>query len=327
MDSQSEATASQGNGATEIHPVILADCPEYQYIWDRLPVGTLYEVARIANEKNVKLEQIPRKQLENLYGTNTASMRQLLLALGCGVARTMDTQAAEALDFEADGIVAGDGRTLEYTMDPKHISGRVHFTAALSMEALIRESSIPINPPKKSPSKQYRKPAPETSILSLRMPRFGVSCLFSRVFGSHRFLRVKILGREKYTSDACLAELAAWSHRPIYILGREYRAFVEKEDTIWYYLQGPDFVGRSRKKPGDYGTQIRDIFSLVYWWIPLETNRDQLMCKLITRLHLGISGTRPGPLITEVNLYEDIGGSCATYSPYWLMLLSSGSRW
>ena len=242
----------------------------------------------------------------------------------------MEKQTAEALDFEASSIVAGDGRMLEHEMESKHISGRVHFTEALSMEALIQNTSTNKSPTK-SPSHQQDKLLElDSPIISLRPPRFGVSCLFSRVLGSHRFLRVKILDRDKskYSIDACLAELAAWSLRPIYIFGRMYRAFVEKENTIWYYLQGHDLVGRfaqdrSRKRPGEYGTQIRDIFSLIYWWIPLDVNEDQLMCKLSTRLHLGISGTRPGPLVAKVKLCEDVGESNGIYSCYKFISRSS----
>lgn len=309
-------SSPQDYGAREVSPVVLADCPEKQGIWDRLPVGTLYELARISALKNISLEKIPEKQLEILCKNNVDSTSRLLEALGCGPVRIMEEEVADALDFEAESIVLGNKARLEYCMGAKERSGKVHFTATLSMEALIRDSPILNKSPKKSSqtsSAGSLQGEADGPILSLNVPRLAVSCLFSRVFGSHRFLRVKISGRGKYASDACLEELFAWSLRPIYIFGREYRAFVEKDDTIWYYLQGKDLVGefaerRFRRKRGQYGLgqQISNNYQLIQWWIPLYVNEGQLMCKLTSRLHLGISGTTPGPLIPDVTIHEDI---------------------
>lgn len=321
LDTGSDTTDSQGNNSDQIHPVILASFPLYQDIWDKLPTGTLIELARVVALKDIDLGTIPRENLEKLRGSNVASMGSLLDVLGCGPTRVMDKQVAEILDMEAQSIVAGDGKMLEYEMD-KEISGRVHFTAALSMDSLIGESlpkspmKSPSKSPMKSPSKSPNKhsgPSEDLPTLSLRVPQLGVSCLFARVFGSHRFLRVKILDRmrAKYRNDACLEILFNWARRPIHIFGRTFKAFVEKESTIWYYLEGTDRVGEFAEKrlsPGQYGVgrDIPDLYSLVRWWIPLEHNQDQLMCKLITRLYLGISGTRPGPLVTDVIVCKDI---------------------
>jgi hypothetical protein len=83
---------------------------------------------------------------------------------------------------------------------------------------------------------------------------------------------------------------------------------------VWYYLEGRDLVGATaeeagRKAPGHYGLGrlIDDVRKLIDWWIPLEHNGGQLVCKLVTRLHLGISGTWAGPLMLGgIRLHEDI---------------------
>lgn len=316
-EASSATTASQGNGSSEVNPVILADFPDHQDIWDRVPVGTLFELARLVQLKDINLNDVPRTKLERLMSTNVISTSQLVDVLGCGPTRVMEKSAAEALDFEAQSIVAGDGKMLEHEAD-KEIHGKVHFTAGLSLDALFQEYQP--RSPTKSPSKT-EETAKEMPILSLRMPRVGVSCLFSRTLGSHRFLRVKIQDRmrQKHRTDARLALLFEWARRPLYIFGRWFRAFVEKENTIWYYMEGPDYVGRvaeNRKLPGTYGQgkEIPDIESLVRWWIPLECNQNQLMCKLTTRLHLGISGTRPGPMVTDVRVCKDVGKVDCKYS-------------
>lgn len=296
-------------------PLVLADAPNHQALWDRLPVGTLFETVRIARAANVDLTAIPSQRLLTLSGPNSHGIKNICEVLGVPAVTVMDEKVADTLDWEAQCIVDGKGAMLECDLQPgqERRSGRVVFAASLSMTQLSG-SFAPRHPSK----------AADSSILIMRIPRMSQSCLFTRVFGSHRFLRISIQDRNRraFRNQQAADRLFRHSLRPIKILGRTFRPLVEKESTVWYYLEGRDLVGATaeqegRKVAGEYGLGrlIDDVPKLIDWWIPLEHNGEQLVCKLVTRLHLGISGTWAGSLMSEeIQLHEDISAFYAKIS-------------
>lgn len=294
-------------------PLVVCAAPNHQSLFDQLPVGTLFELARIARSANIDLSNVPRQNLNRLLGSNNVGIRQICDVLGTSSMQVMDEKCAQALDYEAKCIVEGNGHMLECDPtlpQPRPRSGTVLFGATLNICEVVGAS-----PPGEGFSQRDSQPDP--NCLTLRLPRVSQSCLFTRTFGSHRFLRVSLLDRARY----CRAQMQSqklYLHalRPIEILGRMYRPLIEKDDTVWYYLTGADHVGREaekqgRARPGEYGlgNYIPSVTELVEWWIPMHSNRDQLACKLVTRLHLGISNTSAGPILPNecIQLHEDIG--------------------
>ncbi len=151
--------------------------------------------------------------------------------------------------------------------------------------------------------------------ITLDKPMMRGSCLFTRVWGSHRFLRLKLskplLNRvSRDQSGRLVKELKEFCARPIHILGREYHPLVEKENTVYYFLHGRDRIGLKavedaggdRKQPYGMGRYIGNVEGLVQWWLAPEHNRNQIMSKLTTRLHLGLSDTLPGVFIKPENV-------------------------
>lgn len=229
----------------------------------------------------------------------------------------MDSRVAAELDWEADCVVRGNGEMLEHRQDSQPRSGRVFFSLGLDTRQLVRQPAKRSNSTVSSTSGKISGTQVKSinkDVLKVGRPRLEGSCLFTRVFGSHRFLRIKLLDRlSAGSSDDSLSVLFNHMLRPIYILGRVFRPLIEKEGTVVYYLEGPDYVGYEAEKPcgtrpGFYGLgiEIPNVAKLVNWWIPLKENRETLICKLATRLHLGLSETRPGLFMEAVMLEEDI---------------------
>jgi hypothetical protein len=295
-------------------PVVICSAPKYQWIWNRLPFGILFELARLAFTYDVDLEGIPHKKLQELEGSHISGIKKLhaVLKLSQSIP-IMDTTVAAALDWESECIVKDNGEMLEYRGDSQPRSGRVFFQFGLDIKTLL------------ATHKRFRSGQGSAHSIDCKeiilpaVPRMEGSCLFTRVFGSHRFLRLKLLERLSCCSDPeDLLVLYRHTLRPIHILGRTFRPLVEKDGTIFYYLEGLDYVGTQIEKfcdneTGSYGLgrHIKNTTDLLDWWLPLAKNRGTLMCKLVTRLHLGLSETHPGLFMEPdgIMLEEDIGKS------------------
>ncbi|KAG8836393.1 hypothetical protein FRC17_003303 [Serendipita sp. 399] len=284
---------------------IIADVPILQDIWDSLPAGVVYEIARLLQIEPSRFSKITGPALRSLRALNNKDgVKEIPRILGIApeaVPRLMDEKVADVLDWEADSHTKGDGTCLDSTPDSKNISGTVTFSGLLLMDDVVRPGSTGED------ATGVKNP------IRLLVPRLSESCLFTRTGGSHRFFRLKIANRQKYRQDDELNKLWEFCCKPIMILGRLFQPFIEKNDAVWYYMVGHDRLGEfaekeNRVRRGQYGIgkSIRTLGDLIQWWIPLDENKDQLLAKLITRFHLGISDTRPGPLIWDVQVHDDI---------------------
>lgn len=218
-----------------------------------------------------------------------------------------DLRWTKELDWEAEAIVEDKGRMLGIGVDGDlgdkfgtRYGGRVGFCALLKCEG--NDGNGPLN-------------LDTNARITLEKPMMRGSCLFTRVWGSHRFLRLKLskplLNRvSRDQTGRLIKELKEYCARPIHILGREYHPLVEKENTVYYFLHGYDRIGRKaiedaggdRHKRYGMGRHIGTVECLVQWWLDLEHNRNQVMSKLTTRLHLGLSDTLPGVFIKPENV-------------------------
>lgn len=276
-------------------PRIVVDAPPYlQDFINELSVAVFWELARIISTENIDIKTLTPAKLQPLLGENLNGSGRVRKTLGFKSLRNADKDVERALDWEAKAIVEGSGIMLGSGTD--HLTpygGNVTFPAKMLWVDTGNGRCA--------------------TTLTLLPLRAGGSCIFTRSFGSSRFLRVKL---PPHTNSNDLQPLLEEAIRPIHILGRVYRFLKHKDDTLWYYMNGPDYVGAHAEKaadvkPGAYGlgVKIPTVRSLLEWWIPFTANRDQKISKLLTRIELGISETKPGILLeaNKVFVEEDIG--------------------
>jgi hypothetical protein len=290
------------------------------HVWNALPTGTFWEFARYAQKNNDATAFSQTTLVTALIGdTNT---RKRSNVEGVEAIRSWDNNPTpseedarwlQELDWEAEAIVEDKGRMLGIGVDGDmgdksgtRYGGRVGFCATLHCKEGNSGPTFNLD---------------SNGQIVLEKPVMRGSCLFTRIWGSHRFLRLKLSNRlldriSKNPSSQLRKELQEYCNRPIHILGRTFYPLVEKEDTIYYFQYGPDRVGcRAMEDLGrcqiDYGVgkHIGTIEGLLQWWLAPEHNRNQAMSKLTTRLHLGLSDTLPGVFVKpeNVTIVPDIG--------------------
>jgi hypothetical protein len=123
--------------------------------------------------------------------------------------------------------------------------------------------------------------------------------------------RVSVFGGTVKDIETNKMVLREWAVRPIFILGRVYAPLLEKDDTIVYFLEGPELVGSSFDRGKQrYGiAECRTVREFINWWIPLQYNGEERFRKLSTRLELGLSDSLPGIFIMpeDIEIAEDVG--------------------
>ena len=311
----------QSTPATQLppaKPICLLSIPKLNHIWNDLPTGTFWEFVRFSQNNNRNLSET--MLVTALIGdTNT---RKRSNVEGVEAIRSWDNDSKlsgedshwlQELDWEAAAIVEDKGRMLGIGVDGDmgdkpgtRYGGRVGFCATLHCEEGRTSTTFNLD---------------SNGRIVLEKPEMRGSCLFTRIWGSHRFLRLKLSNRlldriSRNESGQLRKELKEYCSRPIHILGRTYHPLVEKDDTVYYFQHGQDRVGfRGMEELGriqkDYGVgkYIGTVEGLLQWWLAPEYNRKQAMSKLTTRLHLGLSDTLPGVFIRpeNVTVVPDIG--------------------
>lgn len=287
-------------------------------IWHALPTGTFWEFARYALHERLDFARLSDENLipsfigrpDNPKKSNVQGIEEIR-AWEEGSTDTKlsleDLRWAQELDWEAKAIVEGKGRMLGIGVDGESgdkfgtpYGGRVGFCALLKCEGNDGNGPLNLN---------------INARITLEKPMMRGSCLFTRVWGSHRFLRLKLskplLNRvNRDQSGRLIKELKEFCARPIHILGREYHPLVEKENTVYYFLHGRDRIGLKaiedaggdRQTRHGVGQHIGTVEGVIQWWLALQHNRNQVMSKLTTRLHLGLSDTLPGVFIKPENV-------------------------
>ena len=300
-----------------LDPIYLLRFQPMSPIWNTLPTGTFWEFARYALREKLDFTRLTDERLiPSLIGRPSEPKKSNVQGIeeiytweeGNADAKlsSEDIKWAQELDWEAEAMVEGKGRMLGIGVDGDlgdkygtRYGGRVGFCALLKCEG---SDDGPLN-------------LDFNARITLDKPMMRGSCLFTRVWGSHRFLRLKLskplLNRvSRDQSGRLVKELKQFCARPIHILGREYHPLVEKENTVYYFLHGRDRIGLKavedaggdRRQPYGMGRYIGNVEGLVQWWLAPEHNRNQIMSKLTTRLHLGLSDTLPGVFIKPENV-------------------------
>lgn len=115
-------------------------------------------------------------------------------------------------------------------------------------------------------------------VIELRPPRVGASNRFSRKYGDHRFLELK-LNRASHVS--LIKKNQDFFLKPFLLMGRTYRFLFVKDDTIILFAtEGPDLEPIS----------IRQVIN---WHIPILDNWDMTISKFASRMSLGYSNSIP----------------------------------
>jgi hypothetical protein len=313
-----------------LDPIYLLRFDAMAPVWNALPAGTFWEFAQYAlrvfldfthlNEAQLILSLVSRPASapgpgpgENLQGVEEIRVWEDSAA----ALAEEDVQWAAEMDWEAQVIIEGLRRMLGVGVQADananagegdggaqfgtRYDGRVDFCATLTC-AEGGDTHVQLD-------------LDVNGRITLEKPAMRSSCLFTRAWGSHQFLRLKLstvlLNRvRRNQSGRLLRELNAYCPRPIHILGREYHPLAEKENTVYYFLHGRDRIGlkaaedagKDPKKSYGVGRHIGTVEGLVQWWLAPEHNRHQLMSQLTTRLHLGLSDTLPGVFIKPENL-------------------------
>lgn len=320
----------QSTPATQLppaDPICLLSVPHMDHIWNALPTGTFWEFARYVQDENLDANDLSETMLVTaLIGdkntrkrSNVEGVEAIRLWANGSKLSEEDSRWLQELDWEAEAIVEDKGRMLGIGVDgdigdnnEARYGGQVGFCATLHCEAGQRRAlNLRIN-----------------SRIVLEKPMMRGSCLFTRIWGSHRFLRLKLsdtllnrVGND--VTGQLRKELQGYCSRPIHILGRKYHPLVEREGVVYYFQHGQDRVGsramedlgRAQKFYG-VGKYIGTVEGLLQWWLVPEHNRNQAISKLTTRLHLGFSDTLPGVFIKPENV--KIVPDISTDHPYFI---------
>ncbi|PVF94320.1 hypothetical protein CPB86DRAFT_740750 [Serendipita vermifera] len=301
----------------ERFPILLVHAPTHERIWNRLAAGTRFMVALLALKYNVDLDKVPSSDLLKLEGSNHAMSQVLQIILpnrviSLDIEESELGKVADDLDWEAEQIVKGTGEMLGWREEyGTRYGGKIQFSATVKVDG----PSTPGGGSGRYTDLDLNNHAKFT----IEPPRFRGSCIFTRVFGSHRFLRVRMSSSIQSTVSVwCQTQeqreenqrtLREWARRPIVILGQVYSFLAEKDGTLIYFLEGMDNIGSIFEKTENYGIkECRTVPQLIDWWIPFEHNQHQTMSKLSTRLELGVSDTLPGILVRPeyVKCQQDI---------------------
>ena len=311
-------------------PICLLGIPNMDHIWNSLPTGTFWEFARYALRENLDPNDLSEAVVVKALIGDTDTRNRSNVA-GVEVIRSWDNGSRlsdedsrwlQELDWEARAIVEDKGRMLGIGVDGDvgdnngtRYGGKVGFCATLHCEERQRRAALNLK---------------VDGRIVLEKPTMRGSCLFTRIWGSHRFLRLKLseklLNRASRDESGQLRkELQDYCCRPIHILGRKYHPLVEKDGTVYYFQHGYDHVGlramedlgRTRKYYG-VGKHIGTVEGLLQWWLVPEHNRNQAISKLMTRLHLGLSDTLPGVFVKPENV--EIVPDISTDLPFRFML-------
>ncbi|KAI7880918.1 RdRP-domain-containing protein [Lichtheimia hyalospora FSU 10163] len=114
--------------------------------------------------------------------------------------------------------------------------------------------------------------------IELRPPRVGASNRFSRKYGDHRFLELKL---NRASHVALVKKNKDYFLKPFILMGRTYRFLFVKDDTIILFAtEGLDLEPIS----------IRQVIN---WHIPILDNWEMTISKFASRMSLGYSNSIP----------------------------------
>ncbi|EPQ58296.1 hypothetical protein GLOTRDRAFT_36051 [Gloeophyllum trabeum ATCC 11539] len=137
----------------------------------------------------------------------------------------------------------------------------------------------------------------EDGHIVLQRPELGPSCRFTRKYGSASLVRIKV--PQKLVGD----KLREYCKRPFVILGRVFRAFYEKDLTV-FLMQTDEVLSSDQNSVLIQKSDGRSISHFINWHNPIFQNREQTMAKWAARQALALSNSVPGVLFKKENIFD-----------------------
>ncbi|KAJ7136071.1 RNA dependent RNA polymerase-domain-containing protein [Mycena epipterygia] len=269
-------------------PFIIADFqdlqgPESLSIFSKLSSGVRWEIARLLSMG--RLTDVSLDDLNQLMGSNADAAPKTVETILKEKAREISVDTAFAaerksqcpwseLDIEEEALSVNPHSGLGNCAQREGYSGKVCFSGAVEVLNSKRVKVI------------------------LERCTLGSSCRLLRLFGSSKFLRLKIPLKTLHSSD----DLKVFFQRPFILWGSVFRSFYAKEGTVFLFQTNESYA------QGDIQTldvtRGLALFEFLDQFNPLELNSNQAVCKWASRFALGLSNSVPGPIIDPAHVEE-----------------------
>ncbi|KAJ4478201.1 RNA dependent RNA polymerase-domain-containing protein [Lentinula aciculospora] len=265
--------------------------PVQKWITDRhLPWGVQWEIARLVSIGKIDYSNIQISALDELRKEGTDAKAAPLKILMQWTTQAADTREDnhffanenrakfpyDELDQEEECLNRDPYAGLGFNCNSDWFGGKVVFRAKLKILQVVD--------PEKPPFK-----------VVLERAELGASSRFSRRFGSKSFLRMKIPKMLTRHAD----RLMDFLRQPFIIAGKVFRAFLEKEKNVFFYMtnENPELA----VDPSSKNMSIEDFLN---WHNPIELNQKQSAAKYASRFALGLSTSAPGLEIDPQNIFS-----------------------
>ncbi|KAJ1032952.1 hypothetical protein NDA16_000231 [Ustilago loliicola] len=204
----------------------------------------------------------------------------------------LDREASILAESRFNGVLGPPGEEM------RSFGGRVLFEGRIACNKNE-------DPPKLGKRREHRNFA-----VQLLPPKMGGSCRFSRRFGSVSILRLKM--EPSMAKDArrfalhpktreIQQEISDFFARPLQIMGRKYRPFICKDETVFYLWVGSP--NACPEKP-----EFDCVWDFIDHHAPFSENSRSPFGKFIQRIQLGLSTSVPASVVDTITYEPDIFG-------------------
>lgn len=204
----------------------------------------------------------------------------------------LDREAAILTESRFNGVLGPPGEEM------RSFGGRILFEGRIACTK------------NEDPPRIGKRPKHRNFTIQLHPPKLGGSCRFSRRFGSVSILRLKM--EPSMAKDArrfalhpktreIQQEICDFFASPLMIMGRTYRPFICKDETIFYlWLGSPN---QCSDKP-----EFDCIWDFIDHHAPFASNGQSQLGKFIQRVQLGLSTSVPASMVDKITYEQDVFG-------------------
>lgn len=204
----------------------------------------------------------------------------------------LDRESQMLSESPLNGVIGPPGEEM------RSFGGRVIFHGRISCV----KSEQPPRPNKRCQHREF--------LIRLLPPKLGGSCRFSRRFGSESILRLKmeppmVKDARRFALHAktrdIQQEISDFFSREVHIMGRRYRPFMCKDETIFYLM-----VGYPKDHP--HNSEFDCIWDFLNHHAPFAENGRSQLGKFVQRILLGLSTTVPASMVDKIIYVPDVFG-------------------
>ncbi|KAL4070840.1 RNA dependent RNA polymerase-domain-containing protein [Scleroderma citrinum] len=277
---------------------VIAHHPHLQKCFDAREIrfGVQWQIARLVTLGHIAYKEIPIPTLDKLTGPNQ-SAAPLVDELFCKSTHKTNEETTVLFSREKEATLPWKDLDREYeyaNMGERFhrkpdgwYGGKVHFTASIKLDAGGTK--------KGAESSNYR--------IVLNRPELGSSTRFSREFGSHSILRVRV---SRQLINKAQSALVKFFSQRFLLCGIVYRVFYAKDNSVFLWATDescglPQLPRHARPPP-------LSLMDFLNWHNPILHNQSQSMTKWASRFALGLSNSVPGIEFepTNIMLVDDI---------------------